>query len=98
MDRKSLITLAAAPLLFFPFSALAAETVTYSYDALGRLVRTVKSGGPSSGVDAQTSYDKVGNRTNMTVSGASNTPPPPSTPARVIVLPFNGITIIPISN
>lgn len=74
--------------------AHAAETVTYSYDALGRLVKTVRSGGPASGVDASTQYDPAGNRTNVTVGGArTNTPP---TAARVIVVPLNGLAIVSI--
>jgi YD repeat-containing protein len=75
-------------------SVSAAETVTYSYDALGRLVRTQKNGGPASGVDAQVQYDAAGNRTNVTVQGAVSNAPP----TRVIVLPLNGYTIIPLGS
>ena len=79
-------------LALIPTVATAAESVTYTYDALGRLVRTQRSGGPASGVDAQLQYDPAGNRTNVTVSGASSSSPP----VRVIVLPLNGYTVIPL--
>jgi acyl-coenzyme A synthetase/AMP-(fatty) acid ligase len=51
-------------------SAFAAETLTYRYDARGRLVRVERSGGPKSGAVTNYSYDKANNRTNRTVSGA----------------------------
>ena len=75
-------------------AAQAAETVTYTYDALGRLITTQRSGGPANGVNAQTQYDPSGNRTNVTVSGAASNSPP----VRVIVLPLNGYTVIPLGN
>jgi len=50
--------------------ALATETTTYEYDALGRLVKSTKAGGPSSGTEKATAYDPAGNRTNQTVTGA----------------------------
>jgi YD repeat-containing protein len=79
--------------------AAAAETVTYTYDALGRLVRTQRSGGPATGVDAQMSYDPAGNRVVVEVSGASgSTPPPLPGTTRVIVLPINGYTVMPLGN
>lgn len=55
-------------------AASASETVTYSYDALGRLVTTVVSNGPANGVQTTTAYDPAGNRTNQTTTGAANPP------------------------
>jgi YD repeat-containing protein len=52
----------------------AAETVTYKYDALGRLKQVTKTGGPATGQQTTTTYDPAGNRTNQTTTGA---PPPP---------------------
>jgi YD repeat-containing protein len=86
------LRLAALAMALVPGVATAAESVTYSYDALGRLIRTQRSGGPASGVDAQIQYDSAGNRTNVTVNGASSSSPP----VRVIVVPLNGYTIIPL--
>lgn len=53
-------------------AASASETVTYSYDALGRLVTTVVSNGPANGVQTTTAYDPAGNRTNQTTTGADS--------------------------
>lgn len=51
-------------------AALASETVTYSYDARGRLVAVKHSGTVNNNVQASYSYDKADNRTNKTVTGA----------------------------
>ncbi len=51
-------------------AGVAAETLSYRYDARGRLVRVERSGGPKSGAVTNYSYDKANNRTNRTVSGA----------------------------
>lgn len=40
----------------------ASETTTYSYDALGRLVRTSIGGGPSDGISTALCFDAAGNR------------------------------------
>ena len=74
-------------------AAHAQETITYEYDALGRLTNATTSGGPSNGVSQTYDYDPAGNRTQQTVIGSSNPAPPP---AAVIVIPLNGFTIIPI--
>ncbi|MEP3464579.1 MAG: hypothetical protein ABJN65_01015, partial [Parasphingorhabdus sp.] len=61
---------------------MAAETTTYQYDALGRLMKSAKVGGPASGTQKTTSYDPAGNRSNQTVTGATGgtAPPPPAPP------------------
>jgi len=71
--------------------AVASETTTYTYDALGRLVTTSVSGGPTNGLSTTTQFDPAGNRTNYQVTGA-----PPPRPRRLIVLPLNGFTVIPL--
>jgi YD repeat-containing protein len=55
-------------------SAVASETITYSYDARGRLVKVQRSGSVNNNVTANYSYDKADNRTNVNV--ASPNPPP----------------------
>lgn len=65
------VTVAAIPAL-----AYAAETVTYTYDAKGRLVKVERSGAVNNGVKAEYAHDKANNRTNVTVSGSANLPPP----------------------
>lgn len=51
--------------------ASAAETVTYTYDALGRLVRVVVAGTVNNGVQVNYSHDPADNRSNVVVTGAS---------------------------
>ena len=48
-------------------SANASETVTYTYDARGRLVKVVRSGTVNNNVKAEYTYDKGDNRTNVNV-------------------------------
>jgi hypothetical protein len=54
--------------------AVASETISYTYDARGRLVKVQRSGGVNNNVNANYSYDKADNRTNVNV--ASPNPPP----------------------
>lgn len=56
----------ALPNLSAPASA--SESVTYCYDALGRLTQVGKTGGPASGKSTDTSYDPAGNRSNQTTA------------------------------
>lgn len=52
-----------------PGQEASAETINYSYDALGRLVFSNVSGGPTSGATTGIAYDAAGNRTSYSVSG-----------------------------
>ena len=62
----------------------AAETIVYSYDSLGRLVRVERSGTASPGTSAAYGYDAADNRTNVTVSvGGAAAPSPPQSPANI---------------
>jgi uncharacterized protein involved in exopolysaccharide biosynthesis len=56
--------------------ASASETINYSYDAKGRLVKVTRSGSVNNNVTANYTYDKADNRTNVTVNGSANPPPP----------------------
>lgn len=51
-------------------AAQATETVTYTYDAKGRLVKVVRSGSVNNGVTSQYTHDRADNRTNVKVTGA----------------------------
>jgi hypothetical protein len=46
------------------------ETITYEYDALGRLKNVSRAGTVNNGEQAQYTYDANGNRTNVTVTAA----------------------------
>lgn len=50
----------------------AAETVTYTYDSKGRLVRVVHSGTVNSGVTVDYTHDTTDNRTNVKTTGSTN--------------------------
>ena len=50
--------------------ASASETITYTYDAKGRVVKVQHSGSINNNVVANYSYDRADNRTNLNVSGA----------------------------
>lgn len=56
-------------------AAFAAETTTYTYDALGRLIQKQVSGGPSHGVTGSYQYDAADNRTLYQVTGAPGPSP-----------------------
>ena len=57
-------------------SLQAAETITYSYDARGRIVQAARSGSVNDGVNATYNYDDADNRTSVIVNGAG--PPLPA--------------------
>lgn len=48
--------------------AAASETITYTYDALGRLVAVARSGTVNNGAAAAYTYDPANNRTNVTTT------------------------------
>ena len=56
------------------FPVLAAETITYTYDAKGRLVKVVRTGTVNN-VQVQYQHDKVDNRKRIIVTGSPNPPP-----------------------
>ena len=58
-------------------AAAATETITYTYDAKGRLVKVERSGTVNNGVVTQYTHDHADNRSNVTVTGSPNSTPPP---------------------
>lgn len=74
MRRTSLT--AAALLLAAATTAGAAETITYKYDARGRLVQVIRTGTVNNGVTTTYGHDKADNRTAKTTTGSPNPPPP----------------------
>jgi YD repeat-containing protein len=57
----------AAAALAVTAAAWASETITYTYDARGRLVKVERAGTVNNGVKAEYKYDKGDNRTNVNV-------------------------------
>ena len=68
MRRIDKIVIAGAALAVAA-AAVAAETITYKYDARGRLVKIERSGTVNNGVNTSYTYDKADNRTNKTTTG-----------------------------
>ena len=54
---------------------LATETINYTYDAKGRLIKVVRSGSVNNGVQTQYVHDKADNRKKVVVTGSPNTAP-----------------------
>lgn len=67
----------------------ASQTVSYSYDALGRLTATQIEGGPGSGITQTFEYDPAGNRTQYQVT----TQPALSMSSSVVNLTQAGATL-----
>jgi hypothetical protein len=78
---------AAFMALATPSYLMAQETTSYTYDALGRLTKSARTGGPANNVTTEYSHDAADNRTKVVVQGA---------PVKVVVVPLNGFTVIPI--
>ncbi|TMJ18515.1 MAG: hypothetical protein E6G92_01290 [Alphaproteobacteria bacterium] len=69
--KKIMLALASAAVTA---TAIASETISYSYDSRGRLVKVVRSGTVNNNVSAEYKYDKADNRTNVNVV-SPNAPP-----------------------
>ena len=69
--------------------ANASETITYTYDAQGRLTQAVHSGTVNNNAQSNYTFDNADNRTNVTIVNAG---------ARVVVVPLNDLTIIPVAD
>jgi YD repeat-containing protein len=68
MKTRNKIALALAlGALTVAASSYASETITYTYDSRGRLIRVNHSGSVNNNVSANYSYDKGDNRTNVNV-------------------------------
>jgi YD repeat-containing protein len=57
-------------LILIGAAAYAAETITYSYDARGRLVKVTHTGSINNNVVTNYTYDKADNRNLKNTSGA----------------------------
>lgn len=73
MRMRFLISLGLAAMI--TSSVQASETVTYTYDAKGRLIKVERSGTVNNGVKAEYTHDKANNRTNVKVTGSPNPSP-----------------------
>ncbi len=74
MNRACLL-IAMLPSLVIATPATAAETVTYTYDAKGRLVKVVRTGSVNNNVTVDYEHDKADNRTRLKTTNSPNPPP-----------------------
>lgn len=81
---RILLMSVSAIALMVPFGVNAAETVAYSYDARGRLIKVIRSGSAQSNSNVTTDYthDKANNRKQFVTINSPNLPaaPPPPPP------------------
>ncbi|MEQ1549248.1 MAG: hypothetical protein ABL918_11480 [Chakrabartia sp.] len=73
---RKLIAIGLLATVMIPSLAYAAETITYTYDAKGRLVKVVRTGTVNNNVQVQYTHDKANNRKNVVVTGSGNASPP----------------------
>ena len=74
--RRAELALVVAFIGAAPALAIAAETINYTYDAKGRLVKVVRTGTVNNGVNTTYTYDRADNRTNKSTTGSPNPGPP----------------------
>lgn len=56
--------------------AFATETITYTYDAKGRLIRIVRTGTVNNNVTTEYTHDKANNRKTKVTTNSPNPPSP----------------------
>ena len=66
--------LIALPIAVLTASAMASETISYSYDARGRLVQVKHGGSVNNNVTANYQFDKADNRTSVNVASPNPAP------------------------
>lgn len=57
-------------------AAHASETLTFSYDAKGRVTKVERAGSVNNGVKTEFTHDKANNRKTVKTTGSANTPQP----------------------
>ena len=76
MGMRGGILAATACLALISSPVRAGETITYTYDELGRLIGVSSSGSVNNDQSVAVAFDAAGNRTNYAVSGSSSSAPP----------------------
>lgn len=72
--------------LLLPAAAYAGETITYKYDAKGRLINVSHTGTVNNGAATSYAYDAADNRTLHRTTGYRS----------FIVVPLGGLRVLPI--
>ena len=77
--RKRQVSVLLAVIVFGALvagAAIGTETVTYTYDARGRVKSVVRTGTVNNNVQTTYTYDKANSRKTKNTSGSPNSPPP----------------------
>ena len=69
------MALAVACFVAVSIGVNATETITYTYDAKGRLVKVVRTGTVNNNVTVDYEHDKADNRTRVKTTNSPNPPP-----------------------
>ena len=77
MKRLFLAAISAACLISPSAAVHAGETLVYTYDAKGRLVKVVHIGTVNNNLQTTYTHDKADNRKNTATVGSPNSTPPP---------------------
>jgi hypothetical protein len=75
--KNALQRLIAISAITSTIPAYASETITYKYDAKGRLFEVKRTGTVNNNVNTTYQHDKADNRKNVTTTGSPNSSPPP---------------------
>ena len=70
--RRAIISVSFTILIASSTLVKAAETIAYTYDALGRIVTVASSGTVNNGIQTTYTHDKADNRQRVVVTGASH--------------------------
>ncbi len=70
---KAAVAVAALSMPLLP--AAASETIAYTYDAQGRLIKVAITGNTNNGTQVVYQPDNADNRVRVTVTGSPNPPP-----------------------
>ncbi len=74
--KAGILAALAAVTVVVPSASHAGETITYKYDAKGRLIKAERTGTVNNGITTEYTHDKADNRTRLKTTGSSNAPPP----------------------
>lgn len=73
---RTFVALSLLSTLALPSLCYGAETITYKYDARGRLIEVKRTGTVNNNVQTNYTHDKANNRKTVVVTGSANAPPP----------------------
>lgn len=66
----------AAGVAMLAAAVTASETISYIYDAKGRVIKVERTGTVNNNVQAEYAYDRADSRTTVKITGSPNLPPP----------------------